>query len=70
MWIDCTSGDPKFASTIAATLDAAGCTYVDAAVSGGPAGAAAGTLTAMLGIPEGSAEMEHATPLVAQVRRG
>ena len=67
MWIDCTSGDPTFAAAIAAMLDEeAGCTYVDAAVSGGPAGAAAGTLTAMLGAPEGSAHMEHARPLVAQ----
>eukprot|EP00618_Florenciella_parvula_P039032 CAMPEP_0119484424 /NCGR_PEP_ID=MMETSP1344-20130328/11448_1 /TAXON_ID=236787 /ORGANISM="Florenciella parvula, Strain CCMP2471" /LENGTH=126 /DNA_ID=CAMNT_0007519003 /DNA_START=92 /DNA_END=469 /DNA_ORIENTATION=+ len=27
VWIDCTSGDPTFASTIAAMLDEAGCTY-------------------------------------------
>jgi 3-hydroxyisobutyrate dehydrogenase len=50
--VDITSGDPAVSKSLAATLAARGVTYVDAPVSGGPAGAAAGTLTTMVsGVP-------------------
>ena len=42
-----TSGDPEESKEIAAAL--ASCNYVDLAVSGGPAGAAAGTVSVMVG---------------------
>ena len=44
--VDCTSGDPITSREAAALLP---CPYVDVPVSGGPAGAAAGTVTAMAG---------------------
>ena len=47
--IDCTSGEPSASQAIAAALQARGARFVDAPVSGGPAGAEAGTLTSMLG---------------------
>lgn len=49
VWIDHTSGDPRGARDLAAALDAHGVHYLDAPVSGGIDGAAAGTLTAMIG---------------------
>jgi 3-hydroxyisobutyrate dehydrogenase len=48
--IDCTSGDPEHTRSLAATLLAEkGVHFVDAPVSGGPKGAAAGSVTSMLG---------------------
>ena len=44
--VDCTSGDPITSREAASLLP---CPYVDVPVSGGPAGAAAGTVTAMAG---------------------
>lgn len=50
VWIDCTSGDPNHSRRIAQRLrEAAGCDFLDAPVSGGKAGAEAGTLTVMAG---------------------
>ncbi len=49
LWIDCTSGDPNHSRRIAQELKQAGCEYLDAPVSGGKAGAEAGTLTVMVG---------------------
>lgn len=49
VWIDHTSADPRGARDVAAALDAHGVHYLDAPVSGGIDGAAAGTLTAMVG---------------------
>ncbi|MGE5927156.1 MAG: NAD(P)-dependent oxidoreductase [Gemmatimonadota bacterium] len=47
--IDCTSGDPAGSRRIAARVEAAGAAFADAPVSGGTNGAAAGTLTVMVG---------------------
>ncbi len=49
VWIDCTSGDPNHSRRIARQLQEAGCDFLDAPVSGGKAGAEAGTLTVMVG---------------------
>jgi 3-hydroxyisobutyrate dehydrogenase len=47
--IDCTSGDPAGSRAIAARLAERGVGFVDAPVSGGTDGAAAGVLTVMVG---------------------
>lgn len=44
--VDCTSGNPVTSADVARLLP---CAYIDLPVSGGPAGAAAGTVTAMAG---------------------
>ena len=49
IWVDCTSGHPDQATTIADLLDTRGITYLDAPVSGQTSGAKAGTLTMMVG---------------------
>jgi len=50
VWVDFTSGDPAGSRRIAARLSKeAGVDYLDAPVSGGVAGAEAGTLTIMVG---------------------
>lgn len=49
VWVDCTSGDPRESRELAARLAERGVTYLDAPVSGGTDGAAAGTLTIMVG---------------------
>jgi 3-hydroxyisobutyrate dehydrogenase len=47
--VDCTSGDPATSRRIAARLAERGIGFIDAPVSGGTSGAAAGTLTVMVG---------------------
>ncbi len=47
--VDCTSGDPVTSRAIAQTLATKGIPFLDAPVSGGTNGAAAGTLTVMVG---------------------
>lgn len=47
--VDCTSGDPATSRRIAAQCAGAGIAFLDAPVSGGVAGAEAGTLTVMVG---------------------
>eukprot|EP00747_Dinoflagellata_sp_TGD_P218720 gnl/TRDRNA2_/TRDRNA2_90928_c0_seq1.p1 gnl/TRDRNA2_/TRDRNA2_90928_c0~~gnl/TRDRNA2_/TRDRNA2_90928_c0_seq1.p1 ORF type:complete len:365 (+),score=51.78 gnl/TRDRNA2_/TRDRNA2_90928_c0_seq1:59-1153(+) len=51
VWVDCTSGDPEQTRSIAdrLALEGGGIQLVDCPVSGGPSGAVAGRLTAMLG---------------------
>ena len=49
VWVDFTSGDPAGSRRIAARLATAGVSFLDAPVSGGVAGAEAGTLTIMVG---------------------
>lgn len=49
LWIDCTSGDPVASRELAVVLAEHGVVYVDAPVSGGTDGAAAATLTIMVG---------------------
>jgi len=61
LWIDCTSGEPEKSREIAAQLKESGVRFLDAPVSGGTAGAEAGTLAIMVG---GEAEdFERARPL-------
>lgn len=49
---DMTTGDPLQTKAMAAELKAKGIDLIDAPVSGGPAGATAGTLAIMVGAPE------------------
>merc|ERR1719326_516880 len=49
LWVDCTSGDPVDTADLAEKLLQRGTQLVDSPVSGGPRGAQAGTVTAMLG---------------------
>ncbi len=56
VWVDCTSGDPQTSRRIASRLAEAGVEFLDAPVSGGTDGAAAGTLTFMVGGSEAAFE--------------
>lgn len=49
VWVDCTSGEPEPSRVLAARLAEHDVAYLDAPVSGGTAGAEAGTLTVMVG---------------------
>ena len=49
LFLDCTSGDPATARSMAERLAAKGVAYADCPVSGGPGGAEAGVLTVMVG---------------------
>ncbi len=60
--VDCTSGDPDSSRRIAGELAAIGVTFIDAPVSGGVAGADAGTLTVMVGGDPKS--LERARPVL------
>ena len=51
VWVDHTSGDPAASRALAEQLADHGVVYLDAPVSGGTDGAAAGTLTTMVGGP-------------------
>ncbi len=57
VWVDCTSGHPQAAPAQRERLAACGVTLLDAPVSGGTAGAQAGTLTIMVGGPAEALEM-------------
>lgn len=57
---DMTTGDPKVTQEMSAELASRGITLVDAPVSGGPAGADAGTIAIMVGGPEKTYEELHA----------
>lgn len=61
--VDCTSGDPASSRRIAARVAAQGAGFLDAPVSGGTNGAAAGTLTVMVG--GDPAQLERARPVLA-----
>ena len=57
VWIDCTSGDPGVSERLARDLEENHeATFLDCAVSGGPAGARKGELTTMMGGDEASIE--------------
>jgi 3-hydroxyisobutyrate dehydrogenase len=60
--VDCTSGDPDTSRRIAGDLAALGVGFIDAPVSGGVAGADAGTLTVMVGGPADA--LERARPVL------
>jgi len=62
IWVDCSSGDPEDTRALALELEADGVHLVDCPVSGGPRGAAAGTVTAMVGGK--SEDTEAALPLI------
>jgi len=63
LFIDCTSGDPATSRRIAQRLSRYGVAFADAPVSGGVAGAEAGTLTIMVGADPGT--FERAGPVLA-----
>lgn len=58
--VDCTSGDPQRSRRVAGRLGERGVAFADAPVSGGVAGAEAGTLTAMVGAVEDTFERARA----------
>jgi 3-hydroxyisobutyrate dehydrogenase len=60
--VDCASGDPALSREIAAGLHASGVAFIDAPVSGGVAGALAGTLTVMVG--GDPAHLQRARPVL------
>lgn len=62
---DMTTGDPLQTKAMAAELAKQGVTMIDAPVSGGPAGAAAGTLAIMVGAP--AAVFEKIKPVFEKV---
>ena len=64
--IDTTSGVPSATKVIADSCRANGVTYIDCPVSGGPAGAEAGTLTTMIGGDDITTVEEVVIPLVTQ----
>lgn len=63
--IDCSTLEPEEARGFAAAAEAAGVAYLDAPVSGGPGGAAAGTLTVMIGGQ--AAALALAQPALARI---
>jgi len=63
LFLDCTSGDGATTRHIAARLAPLGVDFADAPVSGGTNGAAAGTLTVMMG--GDSAVFERAAPILS-----
>ncbi len=62
IWIDCTSGEPESARTLAAMLLQQGVYFLDAPVSGQTVGAEQGTLTVMVG--GDLAALERARPAI------
>ncbi|MCQ0091603.1 NAD(P)-dependent oxidoreductase [Roseovarius sp. M141] len=60
--VDTSTSEAEISRNLAAALDAAGHGFVDAPVSGGPAGAAAGTLAMMLGGDD--ADVARAMPVL------
>jgi 3-hydroxyisobutyrate dehydrogenase-like beta-hydroxyacid dehydrogenase len=60
LWLEMSSSSPDVTRELAGAVEAAGAELLDAPVSGGPAGARAGTLTLMLGGPGGRVERGRA----------
>ena len=63
--IDCSTISPKVSQAVAASAKAKGFAMIDAPVSGGTAGAQAGTLTFMVG--GDAADLERARPLLEKM---
>ena len=63
--VDCSTISPKVAQAVAAAAKAKGFSMIDAPVSGGTAGAQAGTLTFMVGGE--SQDLERARPLLEKM---
>ncbi|MBB2901731.1 3-hydroxyisobutyrate dehydrogenase-like beta-hydroxyacid dehydrogenase [Kineococcus radiotolerans] len=68
VWLDLTSGDPRTTDDLAARLHRAGVGAVGAAMGGGPAGAAAGSLDLFVGGAD--ADVERVLPLLVELSRG
>ena len=62
LWLEMTSSSPDVTKELAGAAEEAGAELLDAPVSGGPAGARAGTLTVMLGGPAN--RVERARPVL------
>ncbi|WP_019673359.1 NAD(P)-dependent oxidoreductase [Psychrobacter lutiphocae] len=62
VWVDCTSGVPDQAKQSQHKLNAIGCQFIDAPVSGQTSGADAGTLTVMVGAE--AAALDYAKPAI------
>jgi 3-hydroxyisobutyrate dehydrogenase-like beta-hydroxyacid dehydrogenase len=62
LWLEMTSSSPEVTRELAGAAEEAGAELLDAPVSGGPAGARAGTLTVMLGGP--ADRVERARPVL------
>nr|WP_281372878.1 NAD(P)-binding domain-containing protein [Kineococcus aurantiacus] len=67
VWLDLTSGDPRTTDRLAAELAGRGVGTVAAAMGGGPADAAAGTLELFVG--GAAADVERVSPLLGAVSR-
>lgn len=65
VWVDHTSGDPTGSRDVARVLEGFGVGYLDAPVSGGTDGAAAGTLTVMVGGAE--EDLDRVRPVLETV---
>lgn len=65
VWVDYTSGDPSGSRDVAQLLASHGVAYLDAPVSGGTDGAAAGTLTVMVGGAED--DLARVQPVLSSV---
>lgn len=63
--IDCSTIDPASARDVATAASAAGSDFVDGPVSGGVTGAAAGTLTFMVGAADDSSVFARAKPVLS-----
>ncbi|GGJ10220.1 NAD(P)-dependent oxidoreductase [Neoroseomonas lacus] len=63
--VDTSTLSPAAVRGFAQQAEAAGCAYLDAPVSGGPAGAVAGTLAMMIGGE--AAALEHARPVLEKL---
>ena len=64
--VDTTSGVPSITKMISESCRSEGVTYIDCPVSGGPAGAEAGTLTTMIGGDDVDVVNEVVIPLVTE----
>ncbi|MGI8748723.1 MAG: NAD(P)-dependent oxidoreductase [Deinococcus sp.] len=67
VWVDCTSGRPADARAQARRLEEVGAHFLDAPVSGGPAGARSAALAVMVGGDEGV--LERVLPLLQSFGR-
>lgn len=69
LFIECSTIDIETSRAVAEAVNELGGTFVDAPVSGGPAGAQAGSLTFMMGVTEGhprKAEMDAVVRLMGK----
>merc|ERR1712137_157656 len=67
VWLDLTSGDPLEDKQMQTILSQKGTEFLDVGVSGGPAGARNGTLTAMVGGCSTAFESEHVQSVLSMI---